>query len=126
MDKTDKEIPQSFDHHILLYSKNWYKKSDDPIADIKQLLAQYAWLEYQNISDIEVRQLLADCWVKYCPEFERGKALQEMLGWHWYSGVMKRTPEQIMLGTMSCCEGKYVDPTQLLPVLVKEKTCTTQ
>ena len=123
-DISEKEIPQSFDHHILLYSKNWYKKSGDVIADLRILLAEYAGLTIELVSEISIKECLADCWTKYCPEFEKGKALQEMLGWTWhhYHPSWNRTPERIMIGTLANAEGKYVDPSKLLPVLVKEHT----
>lgn len=112
-----KDIPKTFDHHILLYSKNWYEKSGDIIADLQVLLEAYS---VAKPSERMVKECLANCWAKYCPDFERGRALQDMLGWGWLSPEFRLTPEQIMMGTMGCCEGKYVDPTQLLPVLVKE------
>lgn len=118
----EKEIPNSFDHHILLYAKNWYKESGNIIEDLKVLLAKYAGLDLEYITDRDIRECLANCFAKYCPECDRGRAIQEMLGWSWANFRVTRTPEQIMIGLLAIAEGKYVDPTKLLPVLVKEKT----
>ena len=48
MNKKDnvKEVPHSFDHHILLYAKNWYKKTNHGIIeDLKTLLSEYAGID---------------------------------------------------------------------------------
>lgn len=118
-----KEIPDTFDHHILLYAKGWYKKSGNIIEDLKKLLSKYAGLYPDHIYEGEIKRCLVDCFAKYCPDYERGEAIQEMLGWKWgNNGVVKdRKPEEVMIGKLSIAEGKYVDPTKLLPILVKEK-----
>jgi hypothetical protein len=114
----NKEIPDNFDHHILLYAKNWYMKSGNIIEDLKILLANYSGTHVRDISEGDIKECLADCFAKYCPECERGKAIQEMLGWGWYL-ISNRTPQEVIIGKLGITEGKYVDPTQLLPVLVK-------
>jgi len=113
-----KEVPQTFDHHILLYAKNWYKRSGDILKDLKILLEEYTG---NLMSDSDVRECLCNCYSQYAPMFDRGRDLQAMLKWGWYFQMCNRTPEEIMIGSLSIAEGKYVDPTQLLPVLVKEK-----
>lgn len=118
MNKEIKEVPNSFDHHILLYAKGWYKKSGNVTEDLKILLANYASLSLEHITDNEMKECLAICFAKYCPNYELGRAISEMLGWRWL--ISTRKPEEIMIGLLSIVEGKYVDPTQLLPVLVKD------
>ena len=115
-----KEVPQNFDHHIILYAKNWYKKSGDILEDLRTLLCEYGLLEPKYVSDSNIREALANCFAKYAPEYDRGRWIQEMLGWDLFNPLKPRTPEEVMLGALSITEGKYVDPTQLLPVLVKE------
>ena len=116
-----KEVPRTFDHHILLYAKNWYKRSENIVADLRVLLCEYSALYPEHVSDNDIRRLLCGCWNEYAPWFNKDEQLQEMLGWSWYNNFRQRTPEEIMIGSLSIAEGKYVDPTELLPVLVKEK-----
>ena len=115
-----KEIPQNFDHHILLYAKHWYKKSNNIIRDLRVLLAEYSGSYYKHITEDDVREALANCFAKYGLEHERGRAIQEMLGWGWCNPIFNRTPEQVMIGQLAIAKGKYVDPSELLPRLKKE------
>jgi hypothetical protein len=119
MKPNEEKVPQTFDHHILLYAKGWYNKSGNILEDLKILLSNYAKID---ASTGDVKECLANCFAKYCPESDRGRAIQEMIGWSWYSlyPSIKRTPEQIMIGTLSIADGKYVDPTKLQPVRIKK------
>jgi len=111
------EVPKDFGHHILLYAKNWYQKTDKGIlADLHTLLSEYIGME-ANESD--VKEILTNTFADYCPAHLRGRAVQEMLGWAWCFG--KKTPEGVMVSVLGQCEGKYVDTDELLPVLVKER-----
>jgi hypothetical protein len=113
------EIPQTFDHQILLYAKHWYKRSEDGIfADLITLLTEYSGCE-PSLGD--VKECLCSCWAKYCPEHMRVQSTEEMLGWSWRNSLMSRTPEQVMIGALSITKGNYVDTDELLPVLVKSK-----
>ena len=122
MDKEDRdlsEVPQHFGHQILLYAKHWYAKSDDGVmADLKTLLSEYIG---QEAIERDVREILANTFGEYCPRYLKGRAIQEMLGWGWLCHTNPRKPEEVMIGALAVADGKYVDPTQLLPVLVKEK-----
>jgi hypothetical protein len=114
------EAPKSFENQIILYAKGWYKKSVYGIlADLKTLLSEYAGVD-ASLND--VKQILCSTFANYCPEYYRGKAIQEMLGWYgWDSELSRRTPAEIMIGSISCCEGKYCDTDELLPVLQYEE-----
>jgi len=111
-------VPNSFEHHILLYAKGWYKETENgKLEDLKVLLSEYAGIE-ASIND--VKAMLCSCFANYCPKSMMPDAIQEMLGWSWKSDFMKNTPEAIMLGSLCLVKGHYVDPTQILPVLTRE------
>ena len=110
-----KEIPNNFGHHILLYAKGWYARSGDVLADLRTLLTEYSGTDPEYISDSNIRELLCECYLKYAKH--SGRELMDMLGWGWI--VIKRTPESIMLSGLSIADGKYVDPTKKLNVLIK-------
>jgi hypothetical protein len=120
------EVPQSFDHHILLYAKHWYKRSGNILEDLRVLLAEYSGNGLKLTSESDVKECLCNCYAEYAPMYNRGRALQEMLGWGWVMPMGGRTPEQIMLSQLCTIEGKYVDPDKLLPVLVKDKSGETK
>ena len=119
--EVEKEIPQNFYHQILLYAKNWYKRSDNIIEDLKVLLSEYGMIPLECISDHDIYEALAGCFAEYCPPYEMREAIQKLAGWHWWKPQNELKPEEVMLGKLSIAKGKYVDPTQLLPVLVKER-----
>jgi len=120
----EKEIPQNFDHQILLYAKHWYKRSStgNILRDLRVLMSYYSGCYYKDISEADVKEALANCFADYAPEYNRGRWIQEMLGWDWLNPLIPRRPEQVMIGALAITKGKYVDPSELLPVLKKEHT----
>lgn len=109
------EAPRTFENQIILYAKHWYKRTENGVlADLKVLLSEYIG---QDASLQDVKQILCSCFAKYCPEYARAEAIQDMLGWSWLGNYANRTPAEIMLGKLSICKGKYVDTDELLPVL---------
>ena len=119
--KSKTEVPDTFDHHILLYAKNWYKKSGNIIEDLRILLAKYSGTDVDFITPNLVRECLVSCFNDYAPCYNKDRALLEMLKWGWTGQISSRTPEEVMLGSLSIAEGKYVDPTKLMPVLIKDR-----
>jgi len=66
-----------------LYAKNWYKNSGNIIQDLREILAEYAYLDLdpQYITARDIREVLTNCFAKYAPECNKGIWIQEMLGW---------------------------------------------
>lgn len=115
-----KAVDPHFGHHVILYAKGWYERSDNILNDLQSLLELYAGTK---VSQLDVKDILCQTFSEYCPSTERARAINEMLGWSYHHELnIKRTPEQIMIGLISICDGKYCDPTQCLPEFTTDST----
>ncbi|MEN6622932.1 MAG: hypothetical protein ABFD50_15460 [Smithella sp.] len=112
------ETSQDFRNHIILYSKGWYKKSDNPIKDIKQLLSKWCEIEVEYIPDIDIYTFLVDTFNDVTPNnIDKTRWMLEMMGIHWTG--KPRAKELVLLGAISCCEGHHCDPDKIIREFAK-------
>jgi hypothetical protein len=56
--------------HFYLYAKNWYRKSDDVIFDLKNILSNYTGVDFKYLSERDVRVILLEISKKEIIEYK--------------------------------------------------------
>jgi hypothetical protein len=89
------------------------------------LLAEYSGSDLEYITERDAWECLCFAFGEYAGRFEICEALYETIGGKWDGfNLGKRKPEEVLIGKLSVCDGKCVDPTKkmnysLEPVLQK-------
>ena len=113
------KAPTDFKQQIILYSKEWYNKSENPIDDLKILLKKYSGYIGPGSESI-VKKILAETFATYAHPRDIKEAILEMLEWNVFPPIKSQTPESIMLSKLSIISGAFVDVDQKLDVLQKD------
>ena len=113
------KIAEDFTQQVLLYSKGWYGRNhvkDHIINDLKTLLASYASIEIEYISDRDIWEYLTKAYASCVSDINMPDSLMEMLGKKWYqdSGIAIRKPEEVIIGALSVAKGELADVTQII------------
>ena len=119
---------EGFDQHVILYAKGWYKRSGNIKADLKALLMKYSGSGRGDIPDHDVMQMLVDAFVMYACDntYNSSEAIMEMLGLKWSKAFARfnRTPEQVMIGSLSIIDGGFVDMGQKFDISFENESLT--
>jgi nitrate reductase alpha subunit len=94
--------------NIVLYSKNWYKKSDNHIQDLKTLVSKLCALDIKYISDCDIYNEVADTFVEVCNQRDYRRLLQDFFYKPLANPEPLLMPEAIdrMLGLIGCIQVK--------------------
>lgn len=110
---------QGFEEHVVLYAKHWYKRTKDPIRDLKKLLSHYCGMELKDIRTNDIYGFLISAFLNTMSDKTNtcvySDAITEMLGKRWgRKGSLKdRKPVHVLLGNISICDGDYANMNKL-------------
>ena len=106
--------PTELQNQIIIYSKNWYKRSDNILDDIRYLMGKYSGTELEYISDRDAMCVIIETFETFVADYDRIDALKNMLGMTWGGCFkdFKYKPEEYMIGKLATIDGKYVDMSE--------------
>jgi len=108
-------------NQVIIYSKGHYKQTDDPIADLTEVIAQYTGTDPSYITEKDVQANIIGAFCHYVKPMAQIEALTRGLG------VTKLFPNQEpdiysnMLGKLSIILGKYVNTDEKLDISFDKK-----
>ncbi len=114
--------------HLILYSKGHYKKTNDILSDLKQLMTNRAALPENYIRDTDVYTFVSECFVDSCTKRDVQTLLRCFYSKPWGLGVGQATLEEMvshMIGMMACIqiyESVYPWYSNYLPKSRRENT----
>lgn len=100
-------------NQVIIYAKNWYGKTDDPIADLKEIICKCCELKPEHVSDADVKMSIIRAFEKYAREYDRIEALERGLGLNSID-ILNYNIYKGMLGKLSIILGKYVNMDEKL------------
>jgi len=107
------EIRHSFCAHVVLYAKGWYKKTSI-IDDLKELLSKWSEIDVKSISENDIREFIVETFSVTVRPHLQSRVLTEALGWTNLPVIMKRKPEEVLLGAISICDGEWTHKDLIL------------
>ena len=112
------QIRYSFCAHVVLYAKGWYGAKHDIISDLRPLLAEYAYLDIRHVSNNDIRSFILNTFCAVVNPRLQPEALAEALGWR-QTGIMRDTPEEVLLGSISICDGEWAHKDLILTEFIR-------
>ncbi len=105
--------------HIILYSKNWYRKTDNHTQDLKQFLSKWGLQDIQYIRDADIYDIVSEAFVESCDERNYLELLKRLFRNYLENPVSITMSDVIerMLGLMSILQIK--NNKEILIVLPK-------
>lgn len=111
-----------FEEQIALYAKGWYKdklpRGETPvsaISNLKALLSKWCEIDVDHISDRDIWDFVYRTLVHCTKDHLLIECLMDMSGQKWKAfHNLQRDPIFCALGTISICEGFFVDPKNIL------------
>lgn len=91
-----KEISE-LSQHIVLYSKGWYKKSNDHIKDLKILLSKFCLLDIIRVSNQDIYNVVSDAFIEVCSQ----KEYRELLRRIFYSPYLGKKHKPSRFNTLN-------------------------
>jgi hypothetical protein len=110
-----------FEKHVVLYAKGWYKRTNDPIRDLKKLLSRYCMMETKYLHTNDIYQFLISTFLNTMNEKANtsvySEAIAEMIGRKWgRRGMVKDRPAvRVLLGNIQICDGCHANMTIIFP-----------
>jgi len=100
-------------NQFIIYAKNWYGKTDDPISDLKRIVAIQCGIYYNQVSERDVWHFLAEGADHVLRNTHPGRGtdfILEMLGQKWGPNDMLTRPAiAVILGNLSILKAEAMD-----------------
>ena len=121
---------EGFEVHVVLYAKHWYKRSGNPILDLKKLLSRYCEMRVSDIRTNDIYGYLVSTFLKTIDEKKNivcyTEAVTEMMGKRYgrKSMLKDRHPVHVLLGNIGICAGEHAHLEKLFEEFVQPETLT--